>query len=108
MQAGEVIQRYERILAASGEMVVAAEESRWEDLLTLESARRNLVAEVVAEPATRFANAALQARHDSLIREILAADVRVKNLTSAWMAEIGCILTSMHAERKLARAYNTG
>lgn len=108
MQATEVINRYEHILAASGEMVVAAEENRWEDLVNLEIARRALIVEVTAEPAAPYADAALQARKDSLIRGILAADERVKALTTTWMSEIEGILTSVQAERKLAKVYNTG
>ena len=108
MQAAEVIKRYEHILAASGEMVLAAEENRWEDLINLEITRRDLIIEVTAEPATPFADAALQARKESLIRGVLAADERVKALTTAWMSEMQGILTSVQAERKLARAYETG
>lgn len=108
MQAAEVINRYEHILAASGEMVVAAEENRWEDLVNLEIARRELIVVVTAESATPFSDAALQARKESLIRGILAADERVKSLSAAWMAEMQGILTSVQAERKLARAYETG
>ncbi|MBT9614033.1 MAG: flagellar protein FliT [Burkholderiales bacterium] len=108
MQAAEVIQRYEHILAASGEMIAAAEENRWEDLVNLEITRRDLIVVVTAEPATPYADAALQARKESLIRGILAADERVKALTAAWMTEMEGILTSVQAERKLARAYETG
>ncbi|OFZ71014.1 MAG: hypothetical protein A2Z01_00455 [Betaproteobacteria bacterium RBG_16_58_11] len=107
MQAADVIHRYEFILAASGEMVMAAQENRWEDLINLEIARRERILEVTAEPVSPFADAALQARKESLIRGILAADERVKALTAAWMSEMQGILTSVQAERKLARAYET-
>ena len=107
MQAPEVIQRYEHILAASGKMVQAAEENRWEDLVNLEIARRELILKVTAEPAAPLADAALQTRKESLIRGIMAADERVKTLTKTWMTEIEGILTSLQAERKLARAYET-
>lgn len=108
MQAADVIHRYEFILAASGEMVAAAQENRWEDLINLEITRRERILEVTAEPAAPFADAALQARKESLIRGILAADERVKALTAAWMSEMQGILTSVQAERKLARAYESG
>ncbi|MDP1681679.1 MAG: flagellar protein FliT [Burkholderiales bacterium] len=108
MQVAEVISRYEHILAASGEMALAAEENRWEDLINLEIARRDLINDVTAESATPFADAALQARKETLIRAILAADEQVKSLTATWMAEMEGILTSVQAERKLARAYETG
>jgi len=108
MQAPEVIQRYEHILAASGEMVVAATENRWDDLINLEIARRSHILEVTAESAAPFVNAAQQAHKERLIRNILEADAQVKALTEAWMAEMSVILTSVQAERKLARAYQTG
>lgn len=108
MQALEIISRYEQISAASAEMVVLAQESRWEDLVNLEVARRVLIQVVTAEPAVRFDDAALQARKETLIRGILVADEQVKTLTAAWMLEIQGILTSVQAERKLAIAYETG
>lgn len=107
MQAREVIQRYEHILAASSEMVLAAEENRWEDLINLEITRRDLILQVTAEPNTPYDDGVLQARKESLIRGVLAADERVKALTASWMAEMEGILTSVQAERKLARAYET-
>lgn len=108
MHATEIISRYERILVVSAEMVVSAQESRWEDLLSLEIARRELIEVVTAEAPTRFDDAALQARKESLIHGILAADEHVKSMTSTWMSEMQGILTSVQAERKLAVAYETG
>lgn len=108
MQAAEVILRYEHILSASKEMVAAAVENRWDDLINLEISRRVLIVEVTAEPATPLSDAVLQTRKETLIRAILAADERVKALTAAWMQEMEGILTSVQAERKLAKAYETG
>lgn len=108
MQAQEIIQRYEAILTASGEMVTAAKENRWDDLIDMEIARRAQIIEVTAEPATPFTDQALQARKETLIRGILEADAQVKALTEAWMAEMSGILNSVQAERKLARAYQSG
>lgn len=108
MQAAAVVQHYEHILAASAEMVVAATENRWEDLIVLEISRRDLLAEVMAESAAPFTDEALLTRKESSIRGILAADERVKALTAVWMTEMEGILSSVQAERKLARAYETG
>ena len=108
MLAQEIIRRYEAILTESGEMVAAAQENRWEDLIELEITRRAHILAVTAESATPFADAAMQANKERLIRAILDADAQVKSLTSAWMSEISGILTSVQAERKLARAYQTG
>ncbi len=107
MQAADVIIAYERILAASGEMVKAAEESRWDELVEIEIARRKLILAVTAEPAAPLSDPTLQARMERLIRSVLAADQQVKTLTMAWMSEIQGMLGSMQAERKLAKAYNT-
>ncbi len=106
--AKDIIQRYESIVAASAEMVNAALENRWDDLIELEITRRNQILEVTAESAAPFADAAQQAHKERLIRSILEADAQVKALTEAWMAEMSGILTSVQAERKLARAYQTG
>lgn len=107
MQAAEIISRYEQILAASAEMLVLARDSRWDDLVNLEIARRELIQIVTAERTTRFDDVALQGRKETLIRGILAADEEVKTLTAAWMSEMQGILSSVQAERKLTRAYET-
>lgn len=108
MQASEIISRYEQIFAISTEMVVAAQASRWDDLVNLEIARREPIQVVTAEPSTRLDDVALQIRKESLIRSILTADEQVKLLTVEWMSEMQGILMSVHAERKLAIAYETG
>lgn len=107
MQATDTIQRYERILATSSQMVLAAEESRWDELIDMEIARRELILEATSLSTAPLADEKLQLHKETLIRGILAADERVKALTATWMKEMEGILSSVQAERKLARAYES-
>ena len=106
MQGYDIIQRLEGILAESQTMLAAATEGRWDDLIELEVARRASVLEIAATQAA-IPDAALQERKKNLVRDILAADAQTKTLTEAWMSEIQSVLTSVQAERKLIRAYES-
>ena len=107
MEAADVIQSYGRILASSEQMLAAAEQSHWDELVELELGRRQLIAEVTAEPGPVLGEA-LRAQKQDLITRTLAMDERVRALTQSWMAELQVILTSVQAQRKLNKVYDAG
>ena len=106
MRVLDIIPRLERALAESQVMLVAAQDGCWDDLIELEIARRDLIAEA-SRVETTVLDDALVARKKDLIRDILAADAQIKALTQAWMGELQSVLTSVQVERKLIRAYES-
>ena len=106
MRMLDIIPRLERALAESQAMLAAAQDGRWDDLIEMETARRNLIAEASGVEVTVLDDA-LVARKKDLIRDILAADAQIKALTQAWMGELQDVLTSVQVERKLIRAYES-
>lgn len=107
MNTEEVLQRYARIVASSEQMLVAAEQGRWDDLIALESARRALVVEVTTMATPTLATSSREQK-ETMIHRVLAIDERVRGLTETWMTEIKTLLTSVQAERKLVKAYDLG
>jgi flagellar protein FliT len=106
MQALDIIPRLERALAESLAMLTAAQDGRWDDLLEMETARRNWVVEASRGEAS-VGSDVLVPRKKELIRDILAADAQIRVLTQAWMGELQSVLTSVQVERKLIRAYES-
>jgi len=107
MRMLDIIPRLERALTESQAMLAAAQEGRWDDLIEMETARRDLIAAASRVEATVLPENALVARKKELIRDILAADAQIKALTQAWMGELQSVLTSVQVERKLIRAYES-
>lgn len=105
LEAADIIERYGRILASSEQMLAAAEQSHWDELVALETARRELLAAVTAEP-TPSLNESQRAQKRELIMRTLNTDERVRALTQPWMDELQVILTSVQAQRKLNKAYD--
>jgi hypothetical protein len=50
----------------------------------------------------------LAAEKDALIQAVLEADREITALTRAWMDEMNEVLASVHAQRRLERAYHGG
>ena len=107
MPEADLISRLERILFESQAMLAAASDGRWDDLIEQEAARRDSIVEATHTLAP-LSDQGLIERKQALIRQILVADEQIKTLTQAWMGELQGVLTSVQAERKLARAYETG
>ncbi len=101
----DIISWLERALIESQLMLTAAREGRWDDLLALEAARRDLVQET--SQGDTLPDVAQVARKKELICTILATDAQIKELTQAWMGELQSVLTSVQVERKLIRAYES-
>lgn len=104
MNAAELIQGYGRLLATSEQMLAAAEQSHWDELVELEFDRRQLLAALTAESGPTLTESQ-QAQKRELINRTLEMDGQVRTLTQAWMTEMQVILTSLQAQRKLNKAY---
>jgi flagellar protein FliT len=103
MNSGDVLAHYQRILHASEQMLAAATESRWDDLVALETARRSLVDQMAVAPPRL--GAASNEQKKAIIERILQIDEQVRALTQTWMSELQGILTSVQAQRKLNKVY---
>ncbi len=106
----EMIGTYERILTVTEQMLNAARVADWDLLVSREKECRQLVQtlldangekEIALEPRIRK-------RKVEIIRQVLADDAEIRNLTEPWMQRLQHMLTSVGQERKLHAAYRAG
>jgi flagellar protein FliT len=122
MNQDPTIAMYESVADITGQMLVAARNSDWEGLCTLESecaiqaralerveSAPNTLASEAAENAVRVAglSEAMQLRKRTLIEKILADQQEIRILTEAWTAHLSGLLNQARVERQLSMAYGS-
>lgn len=83
--------RYEAIAAVSGQMLCAARDSHWNDLIGLQEEYRLLVDALKAADDGVRLSVAERARKFELIRQILADDAAIRDLASPCMARLSAL-----------------
>lgn len=98
---------YSELLENARAMLLAARESRWDDLTVLDVQRAGCLAHVAEADliSTRPAEIEIKAQ---LIQSILECDEQTRALVHARRSELSELLGSMDNERKLADAYHSG
>lgn len=90
MTSTDVLAMYEQLAGLTSQMVVAARSSDWDSLDSLE--------QQCAEHATRAADGvpplsgAPRLRKIDLLKQIMANDREVRNITEPWMAQVNNIM----------------
>lgn len=110
MTSSEEIAAYESLCAATGRMLEAARACDWERLCTLERDMSGLVhalsvADAAAGGHRPSTDESTRLRKMTLIRQVLADDAAIRDLTEPWLCEIGNLLRTSRANRSLAAAY---
>ena len=104
MNARDMLNHLECILAESQAMLAAATQGQWDELAELEARQRVLI-NALDQAHIAFSDDAFKERKQILIRQIGGAHEQITILTQSWMGEIQGVLTSVRAERKLLKAY---
>ncbi len=117
MNRNQAITLYESVADITSKMLVAARNSDWEVLCTLEadcaSQVRMLNGVESAATAENAENGALltdltdatRLRKRALIEQILADDREIRHLTESWMAQLSSLLNRSRVEHQLLAAY---
>ena len=105
LNSPQIISTYEAILGLTNQMLHAAQNNDWDRLIELESDCRSLI-EVLMLTDKQPLNDGFQDRKAQILREVLADDAKIRNLTQPWIAQLGQILGSTDNEKRLRRAYN--
>lgn len=100
-----IIEAYEGIGTATRNMLQAALDSNWDELVALEIRCRAMVERLIAAEPHDPLNPAQQQRKAEIIRQVLADDAAIRNLTEPWMAQLHHFLGSATREQKLHQAY---
>ncbi len=106
MNSLQVIATYEAILATTNQMLEAAINNDWDRLVALEQDCKQLVEELIAQHHGQPLSGQFQQRKAQLIRQVLADDAKIRNITEPWMARLQTLLASSSRERKLCQAYS--
>lgn len=105
MNSDEVISLYESVSDLTGQMLSAAQQRDWENLVALEAACSDRVQALMdGEPAAQLSGET-RTRKVAIIRQILAHDRAIRDLTTPWMAQLSALINSAGTERRLAHAY---
>lgn len=100
-----ILEQYERIKAVTGQMVAAARRADWDHLIDLEESCRSLTdALVEAERGVQLPPPVLE-RKVELIRNVLADDAEIRNLTEPWMKRLQELLQGVDLSRQVKSAY---
>ncbi len=97
----DALQTYEALAHISQQMLCAARNAEWDLLIRLELDCRSLVADL----SNQTMQEATHVRRQEIIRQILADDAEIRDLTEPWMAQSKQFLTSLKLEHKLMQAY---
>lgn len=104
----QVIAVYEDIRAVTEQMLQAACNSDWDQLVLLEKKCKGLVEGLIAAEPREPLSGKLQQRKVEIIKQVLADDAKIRNLTEPWMKQLQSILSTAHHEKKLQQAYEPG
>lgn len=105
LNSQEVISLYETVAIITDQMLAAARNGDWDQLIALESRCAAHVETLKAqEPPTPLTGASRE-RKVMIIKKILADDREIRNLTEPWMAQLAKMINSTGNERKLSQAY---
>jgi flagellar protein FliT len=107
MTGNEAIACYERILAIMEQMREAASRSEWDRLVELEIGCKAVVTVLEGQQTAEPLSAPLQQRKAAIIRQVLALDAAIRDMTEPWLQHLQAFLGSRQQERKLYQAYGT-
>jgi len=105
MSSSQVIANYESLSALTGQMREAAMHGEWDQLVSIELQRSQLVANMKPVDAEAKLDEAERQHKIQLINKILADDVEIRNLTQAWMGQLQLSMQSNRQEQRLHQAY---
>ena len=105
MNSNEVLSLYETVATITDQMLAAARNGDWEQLVALESRCANHIETLMVEEPRAALPKEERERKVSIIRKILEDDREIRNITEPWMAQLSVMINSVGTERKLSKAY---
>jgi flagellar protein FliT len=105
MDSHEIIAIYQHVAVITDQMLAAARSSDWDQLVELESRCADHIAVLTSAEARADLPGQARAQKVSIIKQILADDRAIRDLTMPWMAHLSSMISSNCNERKLVQAY---
>jgi len=106
MEHQDTIVIYEAVAEITKGMLSAAKKQDWDALAELEAKCAQKIATLRHTESTLPLPSDIRARKLASIKGILANDREIRNIVSPWMVRLNSLMSSLHMENKLTRAYN--
>ncbi|MFZ6755924.1 flagellar protein FliT [Undibacterium sp. Ji50W] len=108
MNSLELITLYENVATITGNMLEAARSRDWELLGRLESDCSSRVQLLRENEIPSDLPADMRDKKIRIIKQILADDKEIRDITEPWMAQLSDMMKSSSTSQKLSRAYGAG
>lgn len=102
-----MIAAYEEILAITDQMLQAAKNSDWDELVALELDCKHLTNQLIRQTTRQQLSDELQKKKAGLIHGILERDAEIRAITEPWMTQLQKQLNNSSQQRKLGQSYQT-
>jgi flagellar protein FliT len=106
MNSHEILSIYENVAVITDQMLEAARNGDWEQLIALESDCASQVEILKNEDTPAPLPPVARERKVTIIKKILADDRAIRTITEPWMAELSLLMNSGGTRRKLSQAYD--
>lgn len=103
----EVLTVYAEMADLTEQMLDAATNSEWEHLVVLEQRCAVRVRRLQAEEPPLPMEGAQRERKVELIRRMLTADRKIRDITMPWMSHLSALISNTGTERRLVNAYGS-
>jgi len=101
----QIIAIYEEIQTITGKMLLAAQNSEWDTLITLEEECRKLTKQLMQNKSEPKLTDELLHKKEKIIHQVLENDSKIKSITQLWMKKLNDTLNTTGRKRNLHRAY---
>jgi flagellar protein FliT len=107
MDSQEIISLYENVASITDQMLEAARNGNWDELVALEARCAGHVALLRTGEQPLPLTGVVRERKVKIIQKILSDDREIRNITEPWMTQLSKLINSTGTERKLKHAYGT-
>lgn len=107
MDSTQTIMTYKAILATTGKMLAAAQNKKWDELVSLEQECRQLTGMLIKEDPEPILDKELLQNKIRIIHQILDDDAQIRAITEPWMMRLQDTLNINGRTRNLQQAYQT-
>ena len=103
-----IVERYTRMTDASARMLVAARANDWDAVCEAEKECAALIAELRTMGDLSPRDPQIRQEKMRLMRQVLADDAQIRNLSQPWLNKLDAILRAPHTAARLNRVYDVG
>lgn len=107
MNNSQTLMTYNAILATTGKMLIAAQNSEWDQLTKLEKECRQLTESLIKNEPDPILDEELLQKKVKIIHQILADDAQIKAITEPWLKKLEGMLNTKDRTYSLQQAYQS-